>query len=46
VVVEATDKAGNLLEVTDQIGTIRYEYDAGNRLTKATYPSGQSVSYT
>jgi RHS repeat-associated protein/uncharacterized repeat protein (TIGR01451 family) len=42
----ALDGAGNRVAVTSPAGTERYELDALNRLTKATYPGGDTTSYT
>jgi RHS repeat-associated protein len=40
------DAAGNRVAVTSPAGTERYELDALYRLTKATYPGGDTTSYT
>ncbi|MCW9679746.1 VWD domain-containing protein [Dolichospermum planctonicum UHCC 0167] len=40
------DTKGNLTSVTDATGTIAMQYDAANQLTKITYPTGRSLTYT
>jgi len=45
--VNATyDAHGNLATLTDADGTIRFDYDAGDRLTRVAYPTGRSLQYT
>jgi len=40
------DARGNLLTAADSQGTTTWEYDAADRLTKVTYPSGRFLQYT
>jgi RHS repeat-associated protein len=40
------DAHGNLVAATDALGTIRLTYDAADRLTQITYPSGRFLQYT
>ena len=39
------DGHGNLTSTVDPSGTTTYEYDAADRLTKVTYPSGRYLKY-
>lgn len=39
------DNGSRLRQIVDQTGTIAYDYDAANRVTKVTYPGSKSVSY-
>ena len=39
------DTNGNLIKMTDSLGTVLYEYDACNRITKITYSDGKIVTY-
>jgi YD repeat-containing protein len=42
----ARDANGNVTQMGDDWGTSLYTYDASNRVTAITYPSGKSVSFT
>lgn len=42
----AYNDKGLLTEVKDKSGTIKYQYDSYNRLTKQMYVSGITLSYT
>ncbi len=39
------DTNGNLIKMTDSLGTVLYEYDACSRITKITYSDGKIVTY-
>jgi RHS repeat-associated protein len=41
----AYDTSGNLVKAEDREGTVRLEWTEFNRISKVTYPHGQSVSY-
>jgi RHS repeat-associated protein len=40
------DVRGNLLTATDADGTTTFAYDAGDRLTRVSYPGGRFLAYT
>jgi RHS repeat-associated protein len=40
------DARGNLLTAADPTGTTTFAYDAGDRLTRVTYPGGRFLAYT
>lgn len=40
------DGANNLISRTDAWGTTSWEYDASNRATRITYPTGHSLQFT
>ncbi len=40
------DPRGNLLTATDASGTTTFAYDAGDRLTRVSYPGGRFLAYT
>lgn len=40
------DNRGNLLTASDEHGTTTFQYDAGDRLTRVTYPNGRFLAYT
>ncbi|MDB9540082.1 Calx-beta domain-containing protein [Anabaenopsis arnoldii] len=40
------DTRGNLTTVTDATGSITMEYDGADQVTKVTYPTGRTLSYT
>src|SRR5262249_28054571 len=42
----AYDARGNLRTATDATSTTTFDYDAGDRLTRVTYPDGRFLAYT
>jgi RHS repeat-associated protein len=45
--VDATyDSRGNLATLTDADGTIQFQYDLGDRMTRVDYPTGRFLQYS
>jgi len=44
-VVYEFDDHGNLLSATNDLGTVAFDYDENDRLTRVAYPGGQSLEF-